>query len=278
MTWTKSLLTKSKSFSNFLSLSNGSKKKDLPIFRKEIDENGKEKTFVGRFILTNQILGVGGNSVVQLGYDSKTMEKVAIKCIKTSRPKNKHDPTSGSGLTEETTTLKNLIHPFVYRFIEAYRTDQYVYVIFEYVEGKMLFDKITSDGFLTEEESRKIFSQILNVISYLHSNNILHNDIKPENIIISSQNSLKLIDFGHSTFMINNVSENIPYSTLSYNAPEVINEKRATTSSDIWSLGVTLFAMVTGSLPFHDQNEDSLIEKISSGDFDYSKSKKKYHY
>ena len=152
----------------------------------------------------------------------------------------------------------------------------------EYAEGGELFNYIIEKKFLSEDESRKIFQQIIDAIYYLHQIGICHRDLKLENILFSSKkrDAIKIIDFGLSNLYLTGVSSSnpalafgadfleTPCGSPGYTPPEMIlGCKYDGLLSDIWSSGIILFSMLCGFLPFDDSNEEKLYSKIVKGDF-----------
>jgi len=233
-------------------------------FRIVEDENGDSKTYIGKYEITNKILGHGGNSVVHLGINTKTLKQVAIKCINIPPVKIKSLVKKGDIDFDEVRIMKRLKHPNICQFYDFYVTSSYVYIVLELIQGKELFDLIKASKTLSEDVARKILIQLVSTVQYLHSNGIVHNDIKLENIMLDEENNLTLIDFGHSSFKMgldegkngNTKGFGGVISTLEYAAPELICFGESRYKSEIWSLGVVLFVMVCGYFPFDGTTEE----------------------
>ena len=150
-------------------------------------------------------------------------------------------------------------------------------MIMEYAEGRELFNYIIEQGYLSEEESRAIFQQIIDAVYYFHKMGICHRDLKPENILFDSKEKkrIKIIDFGLSNLYIYTDKEKkdlleTPCGSPGYAAPEMIlGIKYDGIKTDLWSCGIILYAMMFGCLPFDDENEDQLYRKIIEGKYDY---------
>ena len=137
-----------------------------------------------------------------------------------------------------------------------------LYIVMEYCEKGELFDYIVNNGKLSEEESCRLFQQIINGVEYLHEQSIIHRDLKPENILLDNNINIKISDFGLSTFYDKNTYLQTPCGTPSYAPPEMLNGNAYNgTSSDIWSCGIILYAMLCGSLPFAESKEDIIYRK-----------------
>ena len=140
----------------------------------------------------------------------------------------------------------------------------------EYCNDSDLYDYIVSKRKLSEYESCRLFHQMVDGIEYLHSLGIVHRDLKPENLLLDNKKKdLKLADFGLSnTYTRSNMYLNTPCGSPCYAAPEMIEGKKYLGSCvDIWSMGVVLFSMLCGYLPFDEENQDRLFDKIIAGQF-----------
>ena len=219
------------------------------------------------FILTKK-LGEGTFSIVRLGINKQTNEKVAIKEILKNQIIENNDKNR---LEREIKILKNIRHPNIINLYNIIQTEKKYYLITEYIEGRELFEYIIKKRKLDEFESCKFFQQLINGIEYLHKLKIVHRDLKPENILIDEKNGiLKIADFGLSnTFsQKKNYMLSSPCGSPCYAAPEMLNgNKYQAPQIDIWSCGITLYAMLCGFLPFDDDNNDILYNKICEGKF-----------
>ena len=164
----------------------------------------------------------------------------------------------------EFTILRVISHPNIVSIYEFFIDDQNCSMIQELMEGESLFDRVLHEKHLNELESKIIIRQILMALFYLHSNNIIHRDIKMENLVFKEKksNSVKLIDFG-SAKQVNYYrqlnSEMI--GTVLYMPPEVL-ASRYNHKCDVWSLGVVLFVMLSGSFPFNGRSVEEIRKKI----------------
>jgi serine/threonine protein kinase len=147
-------------------------------------------------------------------------------------------------------------------------TKKKVYLTLEYASGGSLFEYIISQGRIHESEAKILVKQMVSAFSYMHGLNIAHRDIKAENILLDYLKNIKITDFGLSI-------SHEPKSLLStacgspiYSAPEVIDGKRYSGSeADVWSLGINIYAMVVGDLPFADSNVSALYASICKGHY-----------
>ncbi|KAF4071647.1 hypothetical protein AMELA_G00275720 [Ameiurus melas] len=208
-------------------------------------------------------IGSGGFAKVKLGRHILTGEKVAIKIMEKK--------VLGDDLPRvktEIEAMKNLSHQHVCRLYHVIETPSKIYMVLEYCPGGELFDYIVAKDRLTEEETRVFFRQIVSALAYVHSQGYAHRDLKPENLLIDEDRNLKLIDFG----LCAKPKGGLGYELMTccgspaYAAPELIQGKSYIGSeADVWSMGVLLFALLCGYLPFDDDNCMMLYRKITSG-------------
>jgi calcium-dependent protein kinase len=172
-------------------------------------------------------------------------------------------------LKSEVEILSNLDHPNIVKYFGVFEDQLYVHIVMEYLKGYDLYKVIALKKYnaFDEKDMAEIIQQLLKALSFIHSMNIIHRDIKPENILFANKkdySSLKLIDFGLATY-INNEKKTV--GTPFFMSPEVL-EGKSVPQSDIWSVGVILYLMLTGQYPFQDKDQDNLFHKIKHKDFD----------
>ena len=211
-------------------------------------------------------IGTGGFAKVKLATHVFTGEKVAIKIM---------DKTAlGDDLPRvklEVEALKTLLHQHICRLYQVIETESHYFMVIEYCSGGELFDHIVEKNRLSETESRKFFRQIVSAVAYLHSLGYAHRDLKPENVLLDKEENLKLIDFGLCAKPKNGIESHLQTSCGSptYAAPELIlGRKYLGSEVDIWSMGVLLYALLCGFLPFDDNSIDRLYGRILSGKYD----------
>jgi len=142
------------------------------------------------------------------------------------------------------------------------------YIVTEYIAGGELFEYIVRKNKLEEEEAKVLFKQMVDGVGYLHSLNVSHRDLKPENLLLDSDNNIKIVDFGLSNRYKSNELLITACGSPCYAAPEMIlGKKYHGATVDVWSLGIILFAMICGYLPFEEENTSKLYKKILSGEY-----------
>nr|CAD1816838.1 unnamed protein product [Ananas comosus var. bracteatus] len=145
-----------------------------------------------------------------------------------------------------------------------------IFLVLEHVTGGELFDKIESKGRISEHEGRKLFQQLIDAVSYCHDRGVYHRDLKPENVLLDAKGNIKISDFGLSALPQQFGVDGLLHTTCgspNYVAPEVLaNRGYDGAKSDLWSCGVILYVILTGCLPFDDQNLTLLYHKISKSE------------
>eukprot|EP00127_Corallochytrium_limacisporum_P006909 Clim_evm24s237 gene=Clim_evmTU24s237 len=225
--------------------------------------NEKDSIIAGKYAV-GKALGEGTYGKVRLGTNLRTGEQIAIKCIQKSSLRTQRQ---FNRIKREIYALKVLRHhPNIVNLIEVLEDDQHIVLILEYCSGGEVFDYIVAHCFVKESEARKFFRQILSAVDYCHKNKIVHRDLKPENLLLDSDKNIKLVDFGFSNSFRDQSHLDTFCGSPFYAAPEMVNGRRYFGPEvDVWSLGVILYALLCGCLPFDDSNVKILYQKISSG-------------
>ncbi|CUM63687.1 uncharacterized protein PRCAT00001271001 [Priceomyces carsonii] len=163
-----------------------------------------------------------------------------------------------------------LFHPFICRLYEMVPMTNHYYMLFEYVEGGQMLDYIVSHGSLKERNARKFARGIASALDYCHKNNVVHRDLKIENIMINQKGDIKIIDFGLSNLYAPKSLLKTYCGSLYFAAPELLSAKPYMGPEvDVWSFGVVLYVLVCGKVPFDDQSVSVLHEKIKKGNVEY---------
>ena len=225
-----------------------------------------ENTILKKYEL-KEVIGEGTFSIVRLGINNETKEKVAMKILEKSKIYRKDDLER---IEREIKILKNFHHLNIIKIIEILESKKYHYFIMEYCENGELFNHIVEMEKLSDKESSYYYYQLINGLEYIHSKGIVHRDLKPENLLLGKGNILKIIDFGLSNFYNGFNLLETPCGSPCYASPEMVSgNKYNGFKIDIWSTGIILYAMLCGYLPFEDENNDLLFKKILECKLEY---------
>lgn len=195
-------------------------------------------------------IGKGKFGRVKLGIHKKTGKKVAIKILK----KKKMDPEDFELYKREVEILKICQHPNIIRLLDVFENSDYIFIVMEHLNGGSLLQYFKNRDYnLPESRIKDLAHQIATAMFYFKNFGIAHRDLKPDNMMMTTadENSeVKIIDFGLSKIIGPNEKSKDPFGTIPYAAPEIILRKPYGHTVDIWSLGVTIFFLVTGFHPF----------------------------
>ncbi|ORZ24328.1 kinase-like domain-containing protein [Absidia repens] len=199
---------------------------------------------------------------VKIGIHKQTGEKVAIKMI--ARSHLVSSITTAKSVQRELAVLQLLHHPHLVELKQVLQDSSYVYFVMEYLEGGELFQVLAEKGKFKESDARALFHQMVSGLAWCHAHHICHRDLKPENILLDkSKKRVKIADFGMSAM---NTNLKTSCGSPHYASPEIVKGKSYDgTFTDVWSLGVILFALLSGYLPFDDENMGRLLTKIKNG-------------
>ncbi|KAK4534052.1 hypothetical protein CDCA_CDCA01G0077 [Cyanidium caldarium] len=209
-------------------------------------------------------LGTGSTGKVKLGMHTETGQPVAIKVVRKAFLENK--ATLKKKMQREIAVMKLCDHPNVLRLIEVFETNTHLFLVVEYADGGELFDYLVNRGSLEPDEARRFFRQIIAGVDYCHKRYIVHRDLKPENLLLDKHHRIKIADFGMASMLPPGSMLETSCGSPHYAAPEIISgEMYSGFESDVWSCGVILYALVTGKLPFDDDNLQRLLQKVRCG-------------
>lgn len=197
---------------------------------------------------------------VRMGTHRLTSTRVAIKQI----PKS-----MSAALTREIHHHRQLHHPHIAQMYEVIATESSIWIVTELCCGGELFDYLVEKGRLSEDETRIIFGQLCLAVAYLHEVGIVHRDLKLENVLLDEHCRVKLGDFGFTREYDPNTLMETFCGTTGYASPEMLQRKKYQGPEvDVWSLGIIFYCLLTGTLPFDDDDETVMRAKIIQGDFE----------
>ena len=211
----------------------------------------------------SEVLGSGSFSLVKMGINQVTKQKVAVKIM----DKKMMSSTRLESARTEIEIMKICQHPNIIHFIDSYENEDFIYIFMEYCEGGTFFEFLKKRNFILREElAVNIVHKMCMAVYYFHSYGITHRDLKPENILMTSQEDdadIRILDFGLGKIIGPNEKCSEPYGTIIYCAPEIILDYPYTKNVDSWSLGVITYIILYGRLPFWDKDRNKLSSKVT---------------
>ncbi|XP_044852790.1 serine/threonine-protein kinase SIK3 isoform X4 [Mauremys mutica] len=209
-------------------------------------------------------IGKGNFAVVKLATHLVTRAKVAIKII----DKTQLDEENLKKIFREVQIMKMLCHPHIIRLYQVMETERMIYLVTEYASGGEIFDHLVAHGRMAEKEARRKFKQIVAAVHFCHCCNIVHRDLKAENLLLDANLNIKIADFGFSNIFTPGQLLKTWCGSPPYAAPELFEGKEYDGPKvDIWSLGVVLYVLVCGALPFDGSTLQNLRARVLSGKF-----------
>lgn len=215
------------------------------------------------------LIGRGSFSKVVRVEHKSTKQPYAIKLIETKYKEGREVCES------ELNVLRRVRHTNIIQLIEVFETQDRVYMVMELATGGELFDRIIAKGSFTERDATRVLQMVLDGVKYLHTLGITHRDIKPENLLYyhpGADSKIMITDFGLAStrkkgddYMMKTTC-----GTPEYIAPEVLIRKAYTNSVDMWALGVVSYILLSGTMPFEDENRTRLYRQILKGKYSYS--------
>ncbi|XP_025406107.1 probable serine/threonine-protein kinase DDB_G0277165 isoform X2 [Sipha flava] len=210
-------------------------------------------------------LGEGSCGKVQLGICKETEQLVAIKTIRKRKIETEADLIR---IRREIQIMSSVRHPNIIHIYEVFENREKIVLVMEYAAGGELYDYLSEKKVLTEEEARRIFRQVAIAIFYCHKHNICHRDLKLENILLDDQGNAKIADFGLSNVFNHKALLSTYCGSPLYASPEIVTgTPYHGPEVDCWSLGVLLYTLVYGTMPFDGSNFKRLVRQISQGEY-----------
>ncbi|XP_052353709.1 serine/threonine-protein kinase MARK2 isoform X7 [Oncorhynchus keta] len=235
----------------------------MPRCRNSVATTAEETPHIGNYRLLKTI-GKGNFAKVKLARHVLTGKEVAVKII----DKTQLNSSSLQKLFREVRIMKLLNHPNIVKLFEVIETEKTLYLVMEYASGGEVFDYLVAHGRMKEKEARAKFRQIVSAVQYCHQKCIVHRDLKAENLLLDSDMNIKIADFGFSNEFVMGSKLDTFCGSPPYAAPELFQGKKYDGPEvDVWSLGVILYTLVSGSLPFDGQNLKELRERVLRGKY-----------
>ena len=226
-----------------------------------------EENILSKFEI-GEVLGEGSYGLVKLA--SLKDKPNSLYAIKAYRKVKLVDKVRLKNLELEVEILSSIDHPNVIKLFERIDGLRNVFLVMEFVAKESLQDLLEKQpaGRFSEAKVRRMMIQLVGAVAYLHSRNMVHRDLKLQNVLVNSDYNLKLIDFGFATRVESGTLLNVYCGTPSYMSPEIVSRTPyAGKSSDIWALGCLLVKLTTGTFPFRGTSEQDLFQRISEGNF-----------
>ncbi|KAI9339574.1 kinase-like domain-containing protein [Obelidium mucronatum] len=216
---------------------------------------------IGNYVL-GKTLGEGSFGKVKLATHSLTGQEVAVKVV---------DKIHAAVVAREIETWRHLHHPNIAQLYEVLTTESKIYMFTEYCAGGEAFDFLCNVNRMDDQDpvTRKMFREIVEAVAYCHEKNFVHRDLKLENVLLTEDFTVKVIDFGFTRPYNERNLLDTYCGSVAYAAPEMITGKKYSgPRADIWSLGVILYTLLCGYLPFDDDNEAIVHQKINALDYE----------
>lgn len=217
------------------------------------------KMIAKRYMIVKHI-GQGGMADVYVAVDTLLNREVAIKVL---RGELSNDPVALLRFQREANASTALSHPNIVDIYDVGEENGYHYIVMEYVRGKDLKQLIAQRGALCKEEAVAIMKQLVSAVAEAHRRNIIHRDIKPQNVLIKDDGTLKVVDFGIALAQdaLQLTQSDSVMGSVHYLAPEVARGEAATRQSDIYSLGIVFYELLSGEVPFHGEQAVQIAMK-----------------
>ncbi|GFY48122.1 NUAK family SNF1-like kinase 1 [Trichonephila inaurata madagascariensis] len=218
-----------------------------------------------RFLVLRK-LGQGTYGKVQLALNKENNQEVAIKTIKKAKIESEEDMLR---IRREIYIMTSIRHPHIIHINEVFETRQKIVIVMQYASGGELYDYLGCHQSLPEAEARRLFRQIVSAIYYCHKNKICHRDLKLENILLDEKGNAQIADFGLSNIFDDRRRMNTFCGSPLYASPEIVKgTPYKGPEVDCWSLGVLLYTLIYGTMPFDGRNFKELVSQISEGRFE----------
>ncbi|GFS58476.1 NUAK family SNF1-like kinase 1 [Nephila pilipes] len=233
-------------------------------------KNDKKHRLKQRFDVQRK-LGQGTYGKVQLAINRETGQEVAVKTIKKNKIENEQDLIR---IRREIQIMSSIQHPHITHIYEVFENKDKIVLVMQFASGGELYDYLSEKKVLSDLEARRIFRQIAAAVYYCHKNKICHRDLKLENILLDEKGNAKIADFGLSNVFDEKHLLNTYCGSPLYASPEIVKGvPYYGPEVDCWSMGVLLYTLVYGAMPFDGSNFKKLVTQISEGDYFEPKNK-----
>jgi len=226
----------------------------------------KKTKFRDEYVVKDQ-LGAGAFGEVRKVVHKATGLVRAAKILR----KDAIDQEETNKLIAEVQILTTLDHANIMKIFEMFEDKNKYYIVSEFLEGGELFDRIIQNDHFSEKEAAKVIREVLSAVAYCHKHNIVHRDLKPENLVYESKkkdSNLKVIDFGTAKTFKNNQKMSETFGTAYYIAPEILSANY-TEKCDVWSCGVILYILLSGTPPFPGRDDREILRKVKLGKYSF---------
>jgi len=225
-----------------------------------------KQEFMDRYEISGEVLGQGYFAIVKVAYDKTTRTKVAVKFV------NKKLVEKAENLKTETSLLQRVHHPNIVKLLDICDTKDTLFIIMELMEGGELYEEIVKRKSFTEKDASYIMMQLFSALEYLHKNDIVHRDLKLENLLLTKKDHLeiKLADFGLSKVYTGEAMQTA-CGTPYYVAPEILTGDGYNKKIDTWAAGVLLYVLLSGRLPFSGETDVDLFKAIIEAELVWKK-------
>ncbi len=231
-----------------------------------MDEITRDNEIIDDRYKIMETAGTGGMAIVYRAHDLISDRDVAIKMMRSETAANQ---INLSRFEREARSAASLSHQNIVKVLNVGSYQGLPYIVNEYIDGQNLRQVLDVRGKFSFMEACDIMYQLCSAVLYAHNHGVIHRDIKPQNIFLNSDGIIKLADFGIATFQNSShvTRQDLVVGTILYISPEVAQGNPATVRSDIYSMGITFFELITGTLPFYSDNNYTLMMMKIKNDF-----------